>query len=76
MLDAAIARETRPEKRAELEERRGEVGADHQARLQRYAESLDDDRCISLGDSIGLLFGAVRQLAEKVEGLEARLSRP
>jgi hypothetical protein len=70
ILDAAIARETRLEKRAELETRRGEVGTDRQARLQRYAASLDDDRCISLGDSIGLLFGAVRQLADKVEALE------
>jgi hypothetical protein len=70
ILDVAIARETRPEKRAELETRRGEVGTDRQERLRRYAESLDDDRCISLGDSIGLLFGAVRQLADKVEVLE------
>ncbi len=75
VLDRAIAKEKRPEKRAELEAVRAEVGRDRQERIDRYAASLDDDRCISLGDSVGLLFGAVRQLADKVEELEARASR-
>jgi len=72
ILDDAIAREKRPEKRAELQSARDEVGKDRQERIDRYAESLDDDRCISLGNSIGLLFGAIRQLAEQVEALSER----
>jgi hypothetical protein len=75
ILDDAIAREKRPEKRAELQVARDEVGKDRQERIDRYAESLDDDRCISLGNGIGLLFGAVRQLAEQVEALERRMPR-
>jgi len=75
ILDAAISKEKRPEKRAELQAARDEVGKDRQERIDRYAASLDDDRCISLGNSIGLLFGAVRQLAEQVEALERRMSR-
>jgi len=73
ILDAAIAREKRPEKRAELQAARDEVGKDRQERIDRYAESLDDDRTISLGNSVGLLFGAVRQLADMVDALEARV---
>jgi hypothetical protein len=75
ILDNAIAREKRLEKRAELQAARDEVGKDRQERIDRYAESLDDDRCISLGNSVGLLFGAVRQLAEQVEALERRMPR-
>ncbi len=73
ILDDAIAREKRPEKRDELLEARSGVGKDRQARIDRYAESLDDDRTISLGNSIGLLFGAVRQLADMVDALSARI---
>ena len=73
MLDEAVTRETRPEKKAELLSARAAVGKDRQARIDRYVESLDDDRTISLGNSVGLLFGAVRQLADMVDGLSARL---
>jgi len=67
MLDQALTQEKRPEKRAELQAARAEVGKDRQQRLDRYAESLDDDRCLSVGDSVALLFGAVRQLADLVD---------
>jgi len=72
ILDEAIAREARPEKKAELTAARDAVGRDRQSRIDRYAESLDDDRTISLGNSIGLLFGAVRQLADMVDALSER----
>ncbi len=73
ILDDAIAREKRPEKRDELAAARAEVGKDRQSRIDRYAESLDDDRTISLGNSVGLLFGAVKQLADMVDALSARI---
>ncbi|MCK9355813.1 MAG: hypothetical protein M0R22_01505, partial [Dehalococcoidia bacterium] len=74
LLDEAIAREKRPEKQAMLLGRRGRVGKDRESRLAAYAASLDDDRTISAGNAIGLLFGAVRQLAEQVEALEENVA--
>jgi len=74
LLDVAIAREQRPEKREQLLARRSRVGQDRAARLARYVASLDDDTTLSLGNSIGLLFGAVRQLADQVDALAERLT--
>ena len=73
ILDEAIVRETRPEKRAQLRAARDAVGKDRQERIDAYGASLDDDRCISLGNAAGLLIGAVRQLADQVDALGARM---
>jgi hypothetical protein len=74
MLLAAAEGETRPEKKAQLLARRGRVGKDREARLAAYSVSLEDDRSISAGNAIGLLLGAVRQLAEQLEGLEEKVA--
>ncbi len=73
ILDGAVAREMRPEKRAELLAVREEVGKDRQERIDRYADSLEEDCCISLGNAVGLLIGAVRQLADRVDALGVRI---
>ncbi len=75
ILDSALSCETRPEKKEELREVRDAVGQDRQARIDRYEESLDDDRCISLGNTIGLLIGSVRQLADHLDVLTERISQ-
>ncbi len=73
ILDREISRETRPEKKAMLLARRSRVGSDREARIARYAASLDDDSTLSVGNAIGLLIGSVRQLADQVDALTARL---
>jgi len=74
LLDEAVAREKRPEKKAMLLARRDRVGRDRDARLAAYAASLADDSTLSLSNSIGLLFGAVRQMADQVDALAERLT--
>jgi len=73
LLLAAAERENRPEKKAMLLARLSRVGQDREARLARYAASLNDDSTLSLGNSIGLLFGAVRQMADQVDALTDRI---
>jgi hypothetical protein len=72
LLEAA-EKETRPEKKAMLLARRDRVGSDHDAKLSRYEASLDDDTTLSVGNSLGLLFGAMRQLADHVDAIAGRL---
>jgi len=72
LLEAA-ERETRPEKKAKLLARAGRVGRDRPERIAAYERSLEDDTTLSVGNSIGLLFGAVRQLADGVDALAARV---
>ena len=72
LLEAA-EKETRPEKKAMLLARRDRVGSDREAQLAHYEASLDDDTTLSVGNSLGLLFGAVRQLADQLDALAGRL---
>jgi len=74
MLLEAAEKETRPEKKAMLLARRERVGADRDAKVARYESSLDDDTTLSVGNSLGLLFGAIRQLADQVDVMAERLS--
>ncbi|MFW6057210.1 MAG: hypothetical protein ACOC9B_07875, partial [Chloroflexota bacterium] len=69
----AAEREARPEKKAKLLARCTRVGVDREEKLRRYEASLDDDTTLSVGNSLGLLFGAVRQLADFVDALSGRL---
>ena len=73
LLEAA-EKETRPEKKAMLLARRERVGKDRASKLERYESSLDDDSTLSVGNSLGLLFGAIRQLADQVDVLDGRLA--
>ena len=73
-LMEAAGKETRPEKKEMLLARRDRVGKDRDAKLARYEASLDKDTTLSVGNSLGLLFGAMRQLADQVDALAARLS--
>jgi len=73
-LLGAAENETRPEKKSMLLARRDRVGKDRDAKLALYDASLDDDTTLSVGNSLGLLFGSIRQLADHVDALAARLS--
>ena len=73
ILQQAAGRETRPEKKAQLLARRDRVGSNRQARIARYGASLNDDSTLSVGNTVGLLIGSVRQLADVVDALSARL---
>jgi len=69
----AAEREVRAEKKAQLLARRERVGRDRAHRIAAYEASLDEDMTLSVGNSIGLLFGAVRQLAESADALATRV---
>ncbi|MCK5584525.1 hypothetical protein KAJ02_00465, partial [Candidatus Bipolaricaulota bacterium] len=73
ILCQAAERETRTEKKAVLLARLERVGLDLEERVAAYAASLDGDSTLSVGNSLGLLFGSIRQLADGMDALTARV---
>jgi len=71
ILREAIAEETRPKKRAKLEETLAKVGSKHQKKLKKAEAEFQP--MISMGTEVSLLMGAIKQVADKLDDFGARL---
>ena len=74
-LEIALQEETTsPKEKKLLEQRLSQIGDKHDKKLQEYADGLSiEGNNISVGNAIGLLLGAVKQIGDKLEELEGRI---
>jgi Fic family protein len=74
-IDGEIAKETRPESVEKWRKLRANVGKGREKELAEYEAGLESSDSLSIANTIGLLLGSVRQLADKLDAANDEIAK-